>query len=124
MTKKETAAEAKREAAEERRVEKREADAAEAAERIATIEKAELDATTVDYRAKSIFVSKAFWANAIVFTAEILDLTEVVNVIPAGWNMYLVPATAAGNVVLRWLSVRPVAIIGPMSTKVVKVDKI
>jgi hypothetical protein len=79
---------------------------------------------TVTYWAISIFSSRTFWLNAGALLVAICSLTEVVEILPLDYMPTFSALVAVANVVLRFATVRPVAIILPGTTKPVAVAKI
>lgn len=78
----------------------------------------------VHYRAKSVFSSATVWFNVISALAVILALPELINIIGPNGAKYVAFAVAAVNIVLRFWTVRPVAVVAPGKTKTVAVHKI
>jgi hypothetical protein len=78
----------------------------------------------VTYYAVSVFSSRTFWVNLAAGLVAILSATEIVTIIP----LRLLPAStaliAALNIGLRMITVRPVALIVPGTTKPIQVAKV
>lgn len=63
---------------------------------------------------KSIFQSKTFYVNLISGLVMFLEGQQVIDIIPAGWTPYVAAGVFALNIVLRYLTVQPVApLMGP-----------
>lgn len=69
--------------------------------------------------AKSILVSKMFWFNAITMMIAFLESQDVINVLPAVVLHYAPGLIAAGNIVLRYFTRQPVALIAPTAIKTI-----
>ena len=78
----------------------------------------------VNYFAVSILSSRTFWVNVIALIVAILSATEVVVLIPPRYLSIYGAVLAAGNIFLRMVTVRPVALILPGETVPVKVKRI
>jgi hypothetical protein len=80
---------------------------------------------TVNYRAKSTYVSKTFIANVLIGLVAILELTEVTSLIPTAYAQHVVAVVAVINIILRQYTVRPVsALLMPGQTAPMAVDKL
>jgi hypothetical protein len=80
--------------------------------------------STVTYWAISILSSRTFWLNAAAFLVAVLSATDVLPIIPARFLPTSTAIVAALNIVLRFATVRPVALILPGTTKAIAVAKI
>jgi len=78
----------------------------------------------VTYWAISIFSSRTFWLNAAALIVTLLSATDVIAIVPVRYVPMTAALVAAVNIVLRFLTVRPVALILPGSTKPIAVAKI
>lgn len=78
----------------------------------------------VNYFAVSILSSRTFWVNAVALVVAVLSATEVAVIVPPRWLSLYGAFLAAGNVVLRTYTVRPVAMILPGETVPVEVKRI
>jgi hypothetical protein len=78
----------------------------------------------VMYRAISIFTSRTFYFNVLAAIVAFLALPEVTHVIPSKFMPYILAISAAGNMILRTMTVRPAAFISPGSTKAIAVRRI
>ena len=81
-------------------------------------------APTVRYWAISVLSSRTVWFNAANLIVAVLSLTEVVTLIPMRYMPLQAAFMAVVNVWLRTVTVRPVALIAPGTTKAVEVEKI
>lgn len=79
---------------------------------------------TVNYRAKSVAVSKTEIINAIVALVALLGSPQISAMLGPGAFVYVTIAVAVLNMVLRLLTVRPVAFVAPGQTKAVPVEKL
>lgn len=79
---------------------------------------------TVNYRAKSVVVSKTMIVNVLAIAATVLGSDQLKAML--GPEALPIVATVLGfvNMVLRFYTVRPVAIIGPNESKAVPVEKL
>ena len=76
------------------------------------------------YYAKSVLGSKTLWTNVVLFVIAVLELTEVINVVPAEWHGAMLAIGAILNVALRIFTVRPVAFVAPGDVKPVSVESV
>lgn len=67
-------------------------------------------------KAKSILLSKTFWANLATVLAMILDDQEALNIIPDVVEPYMVYVLGVVNVIIRYWTVQPVALKMPDGT--------
>jgi hypothetical protein len=74
--------------------------------------------------AKSIFVSKTFWFNAITMVIAMLEATDVINVLPPNTMKYVAAFIAAGNIVLRRITDTPVRVMAPNTVMTVPTPKV
>jgi hypothetical protein len=79
---------------------------------------------TVTYFAVSLFSSRTFWINLAAGLVALLSATEVVTIIPLKLLPLSTALIAALNIGLRMVTVRPVAIIPPGTSKPVSVAKV
>jgi hypothetical protein len=79
---------------------------------------------TRTYFAISILSSRTFWFNAVTLFLAVLQLTEVVTLIPARFLPLQLAIVAVGNVWLRTVTVRPAAFIAPGTTAPIAVAKL
>jgi len=79
---------------------------------------------TVSYRAKSIFTSKTEIINAITAIVALLGSTQLQAMLGPGAFFYMTIGVSVLNMVLRLLTVRPVAFIAPGDSKPVPVAKL
>lgn len=79
---------------------------------------------TVNYRAKSIVVSKTMIFNVLAIAAAVLASGEFRELLGPNAMVYVVQATAIVNMILRVYSVRHVAFVAPGQTKAVPVQKL
>lgn len=75
-------------------------------------------------RAVSILTSRMFWLNTIALVVAIVELTELRDVIPDQYESHLAALVAVGNIILRKLTTRPVALIAPGKVSIVALPKI
>lgn len=75
-------------------------------------------------RAVSILSSRTFYVNALALVVAIVLLPEVGTLIPQRFVPIYSALLAVANIVLRVLTVRPVAMIAPGDVKVVEIPKI
>lgn len=61
---------------------------------------------------KSIFSSKMFWVNAIMFGIEIFQSLSDTHVVPEQWVLVGLPIA---NIILRWVTTQPVSVAGGSS---------
>lgn len=88
-------------------------------------------APVVYARAVSFLNSRTIWLNAMALlivvgpaVVQVLSSEEVVAVIPAKYMPTVQALLATLNITLRFLSVRPIAMIGAGDVKVVEIPKI
>lgn len=79
---------------------------------------------TVNYRAKSVLTSKTEVVNAIMALVALLGSSQISAMLGPGAFVYVTIAVAVLNMILRLLTVRPVAMIMPGETKPVAVPKL
>lgn len=79
---------------------------------------------TRTYYAQSIFVSKTFWINLAGIVIAVLQANDVIAVLPPSTLKYTGAVIAVINIVLRFATVRPVALIAPGDSKPVEVPLI
>jgi len=79
---------------------------------------------TVTYYAVSLFSSRTFWLNAVALFVAVTSLTEVVTLVPLRFMPLYSATVAIANMVARFVTVRPVALIAPGDTKPIQVAKI
>jgi len=79
---------------------------------------------TVNYWAISIFSSRTAWFNAANLLLAVLQLNEVVTLIPPKYLPLQAAIVAVVNVWLRAVTVRPAAFIAPGTTSEVEVRRI
>jgi hypothetical protein len=79
---------------------------------------------TQTYYAKSVLLSKTIWINAAVAILALLEVREIIDVLPAGWLRYVPAVVAVLNILMRPLAVRPVAMIKPGETQAVVVESL
>lgn len=79
---------------------------------------------TVTYWAVSILTSRTAQFATLTTLAGILSLPEVLALIPLRYMPLILAAVGIINLLLRKLTVRPVAFIAPGDTQEVKVQKI
>lgn len=79
---------------------------------------------TVTYYAQSTLLSKTFWFNAAVTIVAVLQLTDVIAIIPPTYYGAITAFIAVVNVILRQYSVRPVALVMPGTVKAIEVSKL
>jgi hypothetical protein len=80
---------------------------------------------TVNYRGKSIFVSKTMMIfNVLSAIATILGASEIKSALGPQALVYVTTALAVINVILRAFTVRPVAMTMPGRSKPVAVPKL
>ncbi len=84
------------------------------------------DATepTVTYFAVSIFSSRTFWLNALAVIIASLSAADVITIIPLRFLPLAAALVAVANIILRALTVRPVALIAPGTSAPVVVSKL
>ncbi len=63
--------------------------------------------------AKSWANSRVFWVNAAVAVVAILQTTDVARIIPARWQSQIAALVATINIVLRFATTQPIALIAP-----------
>lgn len=73
----------------------------------------------VRYHAKSIFKSKSLWVNLLTIVASLLDKSTGANLIPLNGETQVM-VLGLINVLLRYYTVRPVALV---DDKVIQVPK-
>jgi hypothetical protein len=79
---------------------------------------------TRTYFAISILSSRTFWFNAVSLFLAVLQLTEIVTLIPPRFLPLQLAIVAIGNMWLRTVTVRPAAFIAPGTTVGIQVAKI
>jgi hypothetical protein len=79
---------------------------------------------TVTYWAISVLSSRTNWFNAASLFVAVLSLTDVLVLIPARFLPLQAACVAIVNLWLRTITVRPVALIAPGTTKAVDVAKL
>jgi hypothetical protein len=62
---------------------------------------------------KSVIESKTMWVNVISLVVAVLQLSEVVTIVPPEWNGALAAVLAAANMILRFLTTQPVIMATP-----------
>jgi hypothetical protein len=72
--------------------------------------------------AKSLFSSKTFWVNAGYAIVSLLSATDVVTIIPPKLLPLTTAIVAGVNILLRMITVQPVAFVSPGTTVPVLVD--
>lgn len=82
------------------------------------------DRPQVTYFAVSLFSSRTFWVNTAALVITLLSATDVVAIIPARLVPYSTALIASLNIWLRTITVRPVALIAPGTTKPIAVARI
>jgi hypothetical protein len=75
-------------------------------------------------RGISILNSRTFWLNALALVVAIIVLPEVGGLIPERFVPIYSAVLAISNIILRVLTVRPVALVAPGSVVVVPIPKI
>ncbi len=60
--------------------------------------------------AKSILLSKVFWANVVAIIAGMLEAKDVIDVLPNAVLPYLASIVAVINIVLRTITTQPVEV--------------
>lgn len=69
-------------------------------------------AVTVMSKGSSLFwgmiTSKTFWFNVAAVFLAVLELKEVINIIPVGWMPFVTAAVGAVNVALRMFTKAPI----------------
>jgi hypothetical protein len=83
-----------------------------------------LPSETVTYFAISLFSSRTFWLNAGALFVAICSLTEVVTIVPLRYMPTYSAIVACVNLILRFTTVRPVALIAPGGVVAVQVPKL
>jgi len=79
---------------------------------------------TVTYFAISLFSSRTTWLAVFTFLSGVLALPQVFAVIPLRWLPFFMIATGVVALILRTVTVRPVALIAPGSIVPVQVAKL
>lgn len=74
------------------------------------------------YLAKSVFVSKTMWFNAISLLIAVLSATDIIPLFPSSWAPRIAGLVAVANLFLRFVTVRPVAFVAPNATLPISVD--
>jgi len=80
--------------------------------------------TVVYARAVSILNSRTFYVNALALLVAIIVLPEVGSLVPERFVPIYSALLAISNIVLRVVTVRPVALIKPGAVKIVEIPKI
>lgn len=80
--------------------------------------------TTVTYRADSVFTSKTMIANVVALAVAVLGLPQLSAVLGDNTNTVTMGVMAILNIILRWYTVRPVAVVKPGDSKPVTVEKL
>jgi len=75
-------------------------------------------------RAVSILSSRTFYVNALALLVAIIVLPEVGGLVPERFVPIYSALLAISNIILRIVTVRPVAMIAPGDVKVVEIPKI
>lgn len=78
----------------------------------------------VTYFAISLFSSRTTWLAVFTFLSGVLAMPQVLAVIPLRWLPFFMIAIGIVALVLRTLTVRPVALIAPGSSAPVLVPRI
>lgn len=78
----------------------------------------------VMYRADSVFTSKTMWANLAALMIAILGLPQLRELFGDNTDAVAMGVTALLNIGLRWMTVRPVALVPPGDSKPVAVEKL
>ena len=81
-------------------------------------------APVVQYWAISVLSSRTVWFNAANLFVAMASLTEVITLIPVRYMPLQAAIVAVVNVWLRTITVRPVALSAPGTTKAVDVAKL
>jgi len=83
-----------------------------------------MTAETRTYWAVSLFSSRTFWAAVLTAAIGLSAEPEILALIPLGWLPRILIGVGLANMVLRKLTVRPVAIIAPGKTTPIEVKSI
>jgi hypothetical protein len=84
----------------------------------------ETPAPTVTYYAISLFSSRTFWLNAAGFLLLVLEATDVITLLPLKALPFVGATVTVLNIFLRYVTVRPVALIAPGTTLPIAVPKL
>ena len=79
---------------------------------------------TVEYWAVSVLSSRTMWLNAAALVVAVSSLSEVLTIIPPRVMPTYSAVVAVLNLILRFATVRPVALIPLGATKAVDVPRI
>jgi hypothetical protein len=78
----------------------------------------------VTYYAISLFSSRTFWLNAAGFLLLVLEATDVITLLPLKALPFVGATVTVLNIFLRYVTVRPVAIIAPGATVPIQVERL
>lgn len=78
----------------------------------------------VTYWATSFLLSKTFWINFVTFLVGVLQLTDVVAVIPSKYNPQVLACLGIMNMGLRFMTQRPITVSMPGTVTPVLVNKL
>ncbi|HEV8216972.1 MAG TPA: hypothetical protein VGP95_14090 [Gemmatimonadaceae bacterium] len=84
----------------------------------------ETPAPTVTYYAISLFSSRTFWLSTASFLVMVLSATDVITLFPLKALPFISAAVSVLTVWLRFVTVRPVALIAPGTTLPIQVAKL